>query len=835
MSVPQPATVNSACHFNHSSGKLFGGLVLVITVTLAGFSQADGIGFQRYYDQNEFALTAPGAQKFGLYGYDNPAQLHFLSSPDLTLNWVSDNVWYDEQRWNATIAGPGAGFTFNRDRRTGQRVDNYSLAFGGGTDDAAAGLGIGWYRGDTDSQDLRTYYTLGTLSRPSENFSMGLTGRLAGGVDYYEVATDVAYRPTGSPRLAVFGDYVWGNADSSDRYGDWSAGASSEVLSGVQVAGRYFDGGTITAGLQFSLGRSSVGYQSHLPDSGNGYNSYSVRTGAFERNVFSDYLSTSDSYMNLDLGGQIAYQRFNRFDRRKSLLGKLDQIDKATRDDNIAGIVVNTTNMQVSPSMGWEIQAALNDFRDSGKHVVLYIENGGMTELHMTAAADTVVMDPSGTLFVPGLVSGTTYLADLFEQLGIGVDELREMDYKSALESLARSDMSDADREQRQALIDGLYERIREDVATNRGLSDEDFDQVIAQGLTLSPQQLVDAGIVDRLTRMSSMGEVLRDIERRPQRRVNPSSLAEYSAPEDDQWGPRQRIAVIYASGATDTDRGMRGRAVASTLRAARNDPGVRAVVLRVDSPGGGILAAEMVADEVRRTNQVKPVIVSMGSFAASGGYWISAFGDTLLATPMTTTGSIGVISARLWDDGFSERLHLNAESVSRGPSADAQFGVTLPLLGLTLPNRPYTDEEREAAVNRLNEQYNLFIRRVSSGRGMSSDNVRAVARGRIYTGEQAQDVGLVDDMGNLQQAIRLAISKAGLSPDDKIDIVQGPGLEITSVMDLLELVDTEEMALYPFTVEYQLEQYLEHVLEHRGQPQAMLPHQFLNWTTPDY
>lgn len=823
--VPRPDALRPAAP---SSNPLLVTLLAVtlLTGTASGLA-ADDLGFYRHYDRTEFSLTAPGAQKFGLYGLDNPAQLHYLQAPDLTLAWTAEEFMDDDQRFNLNLAGPGFGFNFDRDRRSGNRIDQYQLAIGGGTDDAASGFGIGWYRGDRSTNDLRTHFTLGTLTRPSRQMSVGVTGRVSTGLDYYEAVADAAWRPLGTPQLAVFGDYVWGNADHR-QVGDWSAGASSEVLPGVQFAGRYFDGGTITAGLQFSFGHSSVTSQRHRVDDGDDYNSFAVRLGAWERNVFDEWFSTSNRYVNLDLDDRIAYQRFAVFDRRKALYDKLNYIDAAQQDDTVNGIVVNTTNMNISPSMAWELTDALQNFRAEGKRVVLYIENGGMSELHMTAAADVVVMDPSGSLYIPGLVSGSTYLGDLLAWLGIGVDELREMDYKSAMESFSRTDMSAADREQRQALIDDFYLRIRSDVIANRGLDADEFDRLIDRGLHLSPRELIEAGVVDRLTRYPRIDNVLAEIERRPQQRISPAALTTFREPQDDRWGPRAQIAVLYASGATDTDRGMRARTISRALRQARNDSSVAAVVLRVDSPGGGILAADMVADEVRRTAVVKPVIVSMGGYATSGGYWVSAYATDILATPLTTTGSIGVISARLWDDGFSDRLHLNADSVQRGASADAQFGVTLPLVGLSLPSRPYTESEREAAVTRLNQQYERFINLVADGRGMSRDDVRALAGGRIHSGEAALELGLIDDLGSLLDAIELARDRAGIAPDDKLDIVQGPGMQITSIRDLLELVGDEEPMIMPFHGPDSLDEYLRHLIEHRGQPQAVIPYRLL-------
>ena len=787
---------------------------------------AEQTGFQRYYQQNEFSLTSPGAMKFGLYGYDNPAGLHYLTEGDVTVNWTSDDVLYDDQRWNATLAAPGVSFSFGRDNRGADAIREYKLAFGGGTDASAGGFSIGWYGGDTESQDLRTHFTLGSINRPNRYTSIGLTGTLATDTQYYQGVVDVAVRPFGNETLTVFADYALGN-DEDFEDGHWSAGAATEVIPGIRLTGRYFDTGTVTAGIQVSLGHTGFSAQSHQVDEGDNYQSYSLRAGGWDRNVFDAWSTRGDDVLELSLNDEMAYQTFGLFDRRRSLLDTLRYIDAARLDDNVGSIVVNTTRMQVPAAMAWEIKTALDEFRDSGKTVLLYIEDGGMTELLLSSAADEVILDPMGTLTVPGFVSGSTYLGELLAHWGIGVDEFRNLEYKTAFESLSRSDMSAADRVQRQAMIDSFYQLWQSSMADGRNLSPDAFNQLIDRGLSLTAEDLLDMGVVDRLARYSELDDVLETVTGTEPRRVAPDGLQVLREPRDNQWGPAHRIAVVYATGMTATDSGMRTRELAESLRELREDDEIKAVVLRVDSPGGLILAADLLGQEVKLTQAEKPVVVSMGSLATSGGYWVSMHAGTLVASPNTITGSIGVTGVRLWDDGLGDRLRLNSDAVSRGASADATAGIGLPIAGLSLPSRDLTPAERAGIMRRLDSYYDAFVTQAAEARGVSVAEMRALAAGRVYSGRDALNAGLVDELGSLTHAIDLARKQAGIADRDKVFLVESPRPSVSSLQDLRYLVDVEGADALVFNRDLYRQQYLQDLVEHRGQPIVLLPYHY--------
>lgn len=808
-------------------------IACALTLSVSAVGHAQQLGFQRYYDKQVFALTSPGAMKFGLYGYDNPAGLQHLQQGDVVLHWTSEDVLWDDPRWLATLAAPGASFSFGRDQRGNSEVRDYTLSFGGGTDDAAMGLSIGWYRGDTDPQDLRTHFTLGTLSRPNRYTSLGFTGTVATDTRYYEGTADIAYRPLGTPLLTVFADYATGN-DQGFTGGHWSAGAASEFLPGVRIAGRYFDSGALTAGVHISFGHAGIAAQSHRSDlSTADFQTYSVRLGAWDRSLLDGMAQRQDRYLALNLNQEVTYQPMGFFDRRHGLLDTLRYIDAARQDDAVGGILLNTTQMQISPALAWEIKAALDEFRTSGKEVVMYIENGGMTELLLSSSADRVLMDPAGTLTVPGFVSGTTYLADFLEHWGIGVNEFRNLEFKTAFESLSQNTMSSADRLQRQALIDDFYRLWQTSLLHGRGVSESHFEQLIDQGVYLSPQQLMALGIVTDLVRLNPRDDTVANANGRPRALIAPTELNLFRTPMDDHWGPAERIAVLYAVGMTATDSGMRTRQLARELEAIRQDSSVKAVVLRVDSPGGGILAAELLAEEVKKTQAVKPVVVSMGSLATSGGYWVSMHAGTLVAAPNSVTGSIGVTGVRLWDKGLGQRLQMSSEFVTRGASADIGSGIGIPLLGIALPHRDLTAQEQSGIMQRIDAWYDDFVQQAAEARNMPVANMQERAAGRIYSGTEALNVGLVDHLGNLSFAINLARQQAGIAPDDKILVVEGPSRSVSALNELRFLVSSEPAQGNVYFPLASQRDYLTLLAEQHGQPLVILPYEYFGTLQP--
>lgn len=797
-------------------------ILILILMAVSAVPAIAQLGFNSYHDRTNFLMSSPGSMKFGLYGYDNPAVVSMMKQPDVMFQWSDDGGFTDLNHWGVFAGGPNSGFGAVTHKFGDLRQTDYRISAAFGDDEGSMGIAYGWYGGDIE---LDRNLTLGSLLRPNRYLSVGLFGTRSLERADYEGVLDIGLRPFGSEHLTLFGDFA---VNSEDGFGDaiWSAGAAIEALPGVRITSRYIDEVGITAGLQFNFSRTGVRGQTHLDTDGNHvFNTYGVRAGAYDRNIADRYVREKDQYVNVSLRGLRTYQSRKYFDDSVTLRETLEMIRESRRDPTVAGVVVNATTMNLNQGMAWEVREELGRLRNEDKKVVLYLERGGMNTLHLIAEADHVVMDPEGALTLPGYVMGGTYLADMFKSLGIGVDEFREMEYKSAFEALSRTGMSDADREQRQALIDDFYEITRDGILETRGLSEAKYDSLIDFGAGLLAEELVEAGLVDTLVRYTDIGNIIESLEGEKKKRIGPDNLLVYQQPGDDYWGKKPQIGLLYAIGPTQTEIGIRARKLAEEIRKMRNDDNIKAVVMRADSPGGDALASDLVAEELRKTKEEKPVIVTMGNVAASGGYWISMYADTIMALPGTITGSIGVIGGWLYDDGFSDILNLHTDHVKRGESADIMFGPSLPLIGLTLPGRSLSEDEREQFITRLNTLYDRFIEKVAEGRESTYDEIKEVAAGRVWTGKQARDIDLVDELGGMYTAIELALEAAGLDKDEEFEIVEGPEPPLFQLPGLLSMLGIgDEIEEKDPMVEY-----LKMMIDHSGEPMVVLPFEYFH------
>ena len=242
-----------------------------------------------------------------------------------------------------------------------------------------------------------------------------------------------------------------------------------------------------------------------------------------------------------------------------------------------------------------------------------------------------------------------------------------------------------------------------------------------------------------------------------------------------EEWGEPPRIAVFYAIGFCDMDTGIRGRALAKAIRSARKDRHVKAIVLRADSPGGDPLPSDLVAREMAEAAKQKPVIVSQGALAASGGYWISMNADTIVASPLTLTGSIGVIGGWVWNKGFGGKLGLTYDGVKQGRSADMEQGIRLPVLGEVIPERNLTPEERARMEHLIRAMYAEFVAKVAEQRGLDEKYVDSVGQGRVWSGQRGLEKNLVDELGGLWRSLQIAKAAAGLPADRAVQLAEGP------------------------------------------------------------
>ncbi len=796
--------------------------LLVSTCSLHAQSE-----FPEYHPSSELLFTSPGSMGTGLYGYFNPAVLTYQHQPDLlfSISDPEDNLKQYKQL-GFFAAFPRFSFGVINERlpviggRT-PRVTNYNLAFSYGDRRWSGGLAYHWSTDNMAGFERKSRVALGSLLRPSSFISLGLTSALATSGGRWEEAADLAFRPFNDEHLTLFGDFALQKGQDLDE-GGWSAGAVVEALPGFRVTGRYFDNETFTIGVNLSLGHAGISTQSHFnSDRDYGYNTWTIRLGAMDRSFIHNAVTKGSRYMKVDLNGPMRYQRFRLFDSSNTLLEMIENIESARRNDSVSGIAINMSGMRINREMLWEIREKLKDFRSSGKKVIVYLDNVDIDRYHLASVADEVVMDPEGVFMIPGHLMGLTFLKGTLEKIGIGFEEWRYFKYKSAAEALSRDSMSEADREQRQELVDDRYQLARSDICDGRGFSYEQFDRLVDDGLLFTPSEALELGLVDRIGRWGEdIHRLIEDLEGEEKTLVSPARLKLDDLPPDARWGVKPRIAVIYAIGVCAMDRGITARRLVKDVEAVTKDDGIKAVVFRVDSPGGDALASSIVADALKKCSEKKPVIVSQGYVAASGGYWLSMYGDQIVAAPNTITGSIGVIGGWIYNKGLKERLGMSTDYVKAGDHADAGFGMTIPFLGLTLPDRKLNAEEKEKVEHLIKTSYASFVDKVASGRGRSTDEIEEIAQGRVWSGSDAVDNGLVDTTGGLETAVTMAKERAGISRDADVTIAEYPEKGLMRFDNLVSRISGVKVE----SEGNGLIDQLTFRLDHNGRPMPILP-----------
>lgn len=755
---------------------------IIILIALASFGYAFGqSALPQFHSHTDFLLASPGALGVGLYGYDNPALLTYLHKPDLYVAWSDINGRQGSfSRWGAFAAAPHVGFGAVHQQMPDGAGGNYavtdyriSVAFGSLA--RSFGVSYGWSGGDKSVFGRKNLVSVGSLVRPLPYVSVGLAGRATLTGNSKEGVVDVAVRPLRNEIITLFSDYAIQNGVPL-KEGRWSIGAAIEPLPGIRLTGRYFDTKSYSIGVNLSLGAAGLTGQTHIDRNGKrSHNTYGIRLGAYDRNIFQTFFMKEKRYLELDLYGPLKYQRFMFFDRSKTLSGLVSDIDAAKEDPTIKGIAINISGMVINQEMIWELREKLKDFKSGGKHVVIYVDRVGIVGYHLASVADKIIMDPRGMITLQGFVTGRTFFRGTLEKLGLAFDEWRFFEYKSAAEAFSRDSMSAADREQRQKMVDEFYGLVRADVCEGRNLTHEQFDAFVDEHPLFLPHEAIEKGLVDTLGRWDDVKTVIERLEGGKKRLVGSGSLARNRLPKDSYWGEKPKIAVIYALGVCAMDEGITARKLVKDVQAATDDSGVKAVVLRVDSPGGDALASDVIAEALRKCREKKPVIISQGYVAKSGGYWLSMYGDRIVSAPNSITGSIGVIGGWLYNAGFKEKLGMSTDKVRAGRHADLGFGMTLPFLGISIPDRNLTDDERIIMERGIKYMYREFVEKVASGRSMQFDDVERVAQGRVWTGSDAVQLGLVDTLGGLETAILIAKERAGIPAHQQVAIVEMP------------------------------------------------------------
>ncbi|MBD2092688.1 signal peptide peptidase SppA [Microcoleus sp. FACHB-1515] len=443
-------------------------------------------------------------------------------------------------------------------------------------------------------------------------------------------------------------------------------------------------------------------------------------------------------------------------------------IDQAAKDDRISGLYLSG---DLTSGLGWaslrELRQSLEAFRAAGKPIFAYETQGSEREYYLNSVANTVLVNPSGAIEFNGLRSETAYYANALQKFGIGVQILRVGRFKSAVEPFIRPNSSPESRQQTQQLLNDIWGEFLASVGKSRTLTTRQLTTIAnTQGLLLA-DQAVQAGLADDVAHPDEVAAQLRAVtgEDKPdgEEAFRQISVPNYLAAIDPERSSGNRIAVIYAEGnIVDREGGsgqIGGDALAEQIRKLREDDDVKAIVIRVNSPGGSASASDVIAREVKLSADRKPVIISMGDTAASGGYLMSTFATEIFASPNTITGSIGVFGLLPNVQRLANNNGITWDTVETNPFADSQTIA-----------RPKTPQELAIGQRVVNQIYDRFVSDVSTGRKLDRNRVNEIAQGRVWSGIQAEKIGLVDQLGGLNAAIQSAADRAKLGEDFEID-----------------------------------------------------------------
>jgi len=444
----------------------------------------------------------------------------------------------------------------------------------------------------------------------------------------------------------------------------------------------------------------------------------------------------------------------------------LHNIEHAKTDPNIKGIYMELSSIPTSTATLQEIRDKLIEFKESGKFIVTYGENYSQSAYYMASVADKIFLNPEGALDLHGMASQIMFYKHLLDKLDIEMQIVRGPNnrFKSAVEPYFLDKMSEANREQMDKLLGTVWGQILMGISESRNISVDQLNQIADNLETMfNAQKALDYGLVDNLYYKDQVLDELKGLTG-SNKDINAIGNANYAKSYKDKNTSKNEVAVIYAMGEINDgkgneDQGIYSENLSKTIRKAREDENVKAIVLRVNSPGGSAVASAIIGRELDLTKEVKPVIISMGNYAASGGYWISAKGDYIFADPTTLTGSIGVFGTFPNMQGFlNDKIGLTFDVAKTNENAD--FGSM---------SQPLTEFQYKKLQEMVVKTYDDFTKRVAEGRGLTQAYVDSIGQGRVWAGADAINLGLVDQLGDMEDAIAYAAQKAELGNDFKV------------------------------------------------------------------
>lgn len=495
----------------------------------------------------------------------------------------------------------------------------------------------------------------------------------------------------------------------------------------------------------------------------------------------------NNSVLVLKFGEKIEeYSAGSRFDelfgqKTASFNDMLTALRNARNDDRIKGLYINVTSTQSGFAKNLELMDAIQEFRNSGKFVYSFIEMGTEADYMKALPADKIFMPQEGLVSLNGFGIEGMFMKGLFDKIGLQFHVEQFEDFKSAGESMSRRNFSDSAKKEYRVILEQRHRLFVDAVVKYRKLDRAFVNAALDRGL-YTADTLKALGFVDSLMALSDFKEMLKNQtnkdsetkkDKKDKKKLNTISVADYvrSDYEDDrEYVEDKQIAIIYGSGAImDQQQGFSDekiitRKLASYIKKARENDKIKAIILRIDSPGGSVMTSDAIWKEVMNTKGVKPIYASMSDVAASGGYYVSMACDSIIAHPATITGSIGVIASIPNISGMLGKLDITLDTMSTTASAQ-DLSV----------NYPFSKRQIDKLHSMIEKVYFRFVTKVADGRKITFDQARAMAKGRVWTGEDAKRIGLIDVLGGMQDAIRIAKARIGVSDKQKVSVVEYP------------------------------------------------------------
>lgn len=656
-------------------------------------------------------------------------------------SYQSDPVGDDAFFISTSRAGFGMEFA-----NAGNDIDfnRYTLSSGGRLSGSLYwGTGYSWVNSEDKDYDKLSSWSLGLMLR-RQFLSVGAIGRDLNRPRFrgqklgriYDFG--IALRPNTS--RITFSIDARKVEDVSGL--DFSCALEVRPINGLTLRGNLNDDSSFDLRFGFNIGHMGLGTYNRFDDVGK----HQEGVGYFH---FSQALHST------------RYTRRNIFlDVRMSQIEKTLKAGK--RDSEVAGALIRVGGGDYGLARLQEMREIILDFQSAGKKVICYMINGSTGNYLLASVSDKIVLHPSGEVRLIGLRSEVSFYKGVLDKLGIRADLEHIGEFKSASDLFTRTDMSESHREMLESILDDLYDQLTQLVAEGRNFAQEEVKQLIDRG-PFTAKQALENGLVDEIAYRDELKDIAKALTGKRHRLVKAKSYLDTDEYTYDWESPLPKIAIIEATGMmvtgesfTDPITGsktMGAATIARAIKATRKDSSIKAVVLRIDSGGGLVIAADRIWRELIRLKSVKPLIVSMGDVAGSGGYYIAVPADVIVAEPGTITGSIGVIGGKYSLKGLYNKIGLHKEIIKRGKHAD-----------FYTDNGDYPDEERIIVQRQIQEIYDAFVEKVANARNMTKEAVDNLGRGRIWTGRQAKEHGLVDELGGLSDALSTARKRAGLA-----------------------------------------------------------------------